>query len=135
MDFSKIENNLGIILPESYREFIRKFRYNKSTTGDHQYLVLMGEDQIISINKLVRDNGFNGKDWPKKYLIIGYYNKDHPFDDFSFINIDVSDSPIFFKTVEKRLNFRALGSLSIGNDYKQFAARIGKLEKILSMNT
>ena len=68
-ELDRIERELGLKLPGSYREFMQSGEFGEGSRGP-QDLTGVGEE-VIAMNKDLRMNGFFGAKWPEHYIAIG----------------------------------------------------------------
>lgn len=68
-DFARIEEELSLTLPQSYREALQRAEFQTEAAG---FMEFTGDaDEVIGLNLEARREGFFGVKWPEHYLIIG----------------------------------------------------------------
>lgn len=68
-DFEKIEKELSIKLPQTYRDVVLRPEFQGEAAG---YMEFTGDaDEVIGLNLEIRERGFYGVKWPENYLVIG----------------------------------------------------------------
>lgn len=68
-DFARIEKDLSVILPPTYREALLRPEFQSAEAGFQEF---SGDaDEIIGLNLEVWEDGFCGAKWPDHYLVIG----------------------------------------------------------------
>ena len=95
-DLHRVESELGVLLPNSYRQVIISDPFTEYKTDCHIGLI-DNPDDIIATNVGLRAHGFNGMPWKKNYLAfdsdgMGFYY---------FIDLNIEDSPVYVASDEE----------------------------------
>ena|SRR5688572_9848831 len=88
-DLERIEKELNLILPRSYREFVRSGAFGEGDKGTQDFTGVA--DEVIRMTKDLRANGFFGAEWPDHFLAIG----DDGAGDYYFTDVH-NDRPAVF---------------------------------------
>ncbi len=68
-DFTRVEQELAVSLPEAYREVLQRPEFQGEAAGFQEFS--SDADEIIGLNLEVRQGGFAGTKWPPHYFVLG----------------------------------------------------------------
>lgn len=68
-DFARIEEELSLTLPQSYRDALQSAEFQGEAAGFMEFTA--DADEVIGLNLEARQEGFFGVKWPEHYLIVG----------------------------------------------------------------
>jgi hypothetical protein len=114
-DLDRIGQELNLVLPRSYREFMQNGKFGDSDDGPQE--LTGGADEVIKLTKDARKQGFYGATWPDNYLVIG----DDGAGDYYFTDVQKERPAVFFAdheltTIKKKL------VVSVEEQYETFSA-------------
>lgn len=69
-DLDRIERELGIRLPGSYRALIQAYPVGLGSSGP-DYKLIDDAEQLIAVNRYLRAHGFFGQPWPAHFFSFG----------------------------------------------------------------
>jgi len=126
----KIEQELKIELPDTYKEVILNNPFSNKTEYNFVHTCLLDEaDEILKINEEIRFKGYQGQKWPPHYYIFGYYKKGG----YLFINTKSKKSgTIFLITSEEIFNPIKIGHLKHFSDFGKLIKNARILQKASS---
>lgn len=97
-DLDRIEKELNLVLPRSYREFMQSGKFGEGYSGTQD---LTGEaDEVIEWTKELRSQGFYGAKWPNNFVVIG----DDGAGDSYFTDVQKERPAVFFADHELTTN-------------------------------
>lgn len=124
-DFTRIEQELAVSLPEAYREALQRPEFQSEAAGFQEF---SGDaDEVIGLNLEVREAGFNGVKWPAQYLVIGEDGAGNNY----FTDLNRHRPAVFLADHELTANKRRLIT---GEGYETFADFIAFILKLESEN-
>lgn len=85
-----LEEELGIELPETYREFLASYPEPLRTTPAASFEVQSDPAKIVTINKLIDESHIDG--WRDSFLAIG----ESGCGDYYAIDLDETDGEVYF---------------------------------------
>lgn len=68
-ELDRIEAELNLVVPRSYREFMQSGSFGEGEGGPQELTGVA--DEVIERTKLFRAKGFFGSKWPDNYMVIG----------------------------------------------------------------
>jgi hypothetical protein len=124
-DFTRIEVELSILLPEAYRAALQRPEFQSEAAGFQEFT---GDaDEVIGLNLEVRQDGFYGVKWPAQYLVIGEDGAGNNY----FTDLNRQHPAVFLADHELTTNKRRLIT---GEGYETFADFIVFILKLQSEN-
>jgi hypothetical protein len=108
-ELERIEKELELVLPHSYREFMQSGKFGEGYGGNPDLTGVA--EEIIEMNKDLRENGFFGAKWPDNFLVIG----DDGAGDYYFMDVKKQNPVVLFADHELTTN---KDSLVIKEKYK-----------------
>lgn len=124
-DFARIESELLVILPPTYREFLLRPEFQSEAAGFQEF---SGDaDEVIGFNLEVRRDGFGGVKWPLHYLVIGEDGAGNNY----FTDLKRERPAVFLADHELTANKRRLIT---GEAYETFADFVVFIAKLQSEN-
>jgi hypothetical protein len=97
-DLERIEKELHLTLPRSYREFMQSGKFGEGYDGIQELTGVA--DEVIEATKDLRANRFYGAKWPDNFLVIGYDGAG----DYYFMNVERKTSTVLFADHELTTN-------------------------------
>jgi hypothetical protein len=97
-DLDRIEKELNLVLPRSYREFMQTGKFGEEYGGTQDLTGVA--DEVIEMTKDLRTNGFFGAKWPEHFLAVG----DDGAGDYYFTDVKKERPAVFFADHELTTN-------------------------------
>lgn len=69
-DLDRVERQLGVRLPAAYRALIQAYPVGLGASGP-DYQLIDDAEQLIAINRRLREHGFFGQPWPAHFFSFG----------------------------------------------------------------
>ena len=69
-DLDRVEHQLGVRLPAAYRALIQAYPVGLGASGP-DYELIDDAEQLIAINRRLREHGFFGQPWPAHFFSFG----------------------------------------------------------------
>lgn len=121
-DFEKIEKELSVNLPQTYRDALLRPEFQAEAAG---YMEFTGDaDEVIGLNLEVREEGFYGVKWPEQYLVIGEDGAGNNY----FTDLRRETPAVFLADHELTTNKRRLVTSEGYETFADFLSFIAKLE-------
>jgi hypothetical protein len=121
-DLERIEKELKLVLPRSYREFMKSGKSGEGYGGT-QDLTGVAEE-VIEATKDLRAHGFYGASWRDYFLVIG----DDGAGDYYFTDLQKERPAVFFADHELKTNKDHL-AVSDKEQYQTFSELWEFIEK------
>jgi hypothetical protein len=121
-DFEKIEQELSIKLPKTYRDMLLRPEFQGEAAG---FMEFSGDaDEVIGLNLEVRKEGFYGAKWPEHYLVIGEDGAGNNY----FTDVRRETPAVFLADHELTTNNRRLITSEGYETFADFLSFIAKLD-------
>lgn len=93
-NFAIIEEDLNIILPQSYKDAIRNYPFKNMDDIDNiEDSLIKNKDRVVALNLKLRKDGFGDSQWPKFFFVIGEDGSGN----YYFMNLkSKSDERVFY---------------------------------------
>jgi hypothetical protein len=90
-DLDRVERELGIRLPGDYRALVLAYPTELGSSGP-DYELLDAPEQLIAINRRLREQGFFGLPWPAHYFSFGGDGSGNEY----YLDLHKAPSPVYF---------------------------------------
>ncbi len=122
-ELARIELELAVSLPETYREALRRPEFQSEAAGFQEF---SGDaDEIIGLNLELREAGFYGVKWPPHYLVIGEDGAGNSY----FTDLNKARPAVFLADHELTSNKKRLLT---SETYETFADFIAFIHRMLA---
>jgi hypothetical protein len=98
-DLDRVESELGIRLPSDYRALVIAYPVGLGRSGP-DYELLDDSQQLIAINRLLREEGFFGSPWPAHFFSFGGDGCGNEY----YLDLRREPSPVYFADHEGTLD-------------------------------
>lgn len=129
MNFSKVEKELNIILPDSYKKIMSSYPFKGEMYVFSKDDLLDKEELLIEVNLYCRENGIQGKSLPKDSFVISKNQND------SFMFILLNDEKIYYVSRDVKFNPKNLKRYLIYNSFDEFVEAQKVLFEIEKLKT
>lgn len=125
-DFSRIEKDLSVSLPQSFRDTLMRPEFQSAEAGFSEF---SGDtDEIIGLNLEVWEEGFGGVKWPEHYLVIGEDGVGNHY----FTDLTKERPAVFLADHEETLRLKRLVTSESYDTYADFIAFIHRLQAAMT---
>ena len=129
-DIVQIENDLGISLPESYKNTIRSNALSDRNQYPYVYDSLLDDAlEIVKMNLFLRENGLQNKAWSPNLFAIGINGKNCYY---FIITDDKEDGNIYYVSDEDRYNPKNIKKHLSFISYDEFIERKKFMQNLLN---
>jgi len=127
-DFKLIEEQLQVVLPESYKELMTRYPFNGSKYLLVRENLLNDPVTIIEINRNYRKNGYKNKPLPETAYIIGKNGNNSLF----FIDLkNENQETVYYLDEERQFNPGNLDKYVLSYNLKEFVELTKILQDVL----
>lgn len=121
-DLARIEKDLSVSLPQSYREALRRPEFQSEAAGFQEF---SGDaDEIIGLNLDLWEEGFSGLKWPDNFLVIGEDGAGNVY----FTDLTKVRPAVFLADHEQTTSQKRLVTSETYETYADFIAFIHRLQ-------
>lgn len=126
-DFLLIEEQLGVILPNYYKQLMVNYPFDDNYYNFIRDRLLNDPIKIINVNYLLRKEGFNGEKWSYNYYIFTAIDRG-----IAFINLDDEKTEtIYFLGDEKaNLNLKKIKNYAYSKNFQEYIEQLKVFQRI-----
>lgn len=122
-DLNKIEKELGIKLPNGYKEVMLNYPFSSTQYSNVQESLSDNPENLINLNLFYREHGYKGKVFPEYFFIIGTTGNNGIY----FIDLRRDDETIYSIDNDTKYNPKSIQKEKLRGNFDGFI----KLKKVL----
>jgi hypothetical protein len=123
-----IEEELQIVLPDSYKKLMQIYPFDESKYFNVKENLFNEPEQLVTLNRHYRKNGYQGKCLPPKAFVIGKSGDDNIF----FVDLaNQNQEIVYYLDAEKQYNPYSLAKYILSYNFKEYVELTKILQAVL----